>query len=302
MGYVVAWSNVLRPGAGEALGDFVFVVAIPLLLFRTLSQATFEGLSPVPLWIAYFVPLGLTWLVASITIRRAFGRDERGGVVAGLAGSFSNTVLIGIPLVQNLYGETGFAALSLILTIHLPLIMAATVILFEVANAHDRPGTERADGRTLLRNFAQGMIKNPIVIGILAGGAWRFLDLHMPALPASIIDRIADTAVTLALISLGMSLRRFGITRNVPQALVVTVLKSALMPALATVFCLALALPPIAAQVVIVTAAMPTGVNPYLIASRFGTGEALASNAMVIATAVAPITLAFWIWVAATVT
>lgn len=292
----------MREGAGEALGDFVFVVAIPLLLFRTLSRASFDGLDPVPLWTAYFAALGATWIVSTVVIRRVFGRDERAGVVAGLAGSFSNTVLVGIPLVQSIYGEAGFAVLSLILTIHLPIIMAVTIILFEVADAHANPRATKSSPRMLAVGFLRGMARNPIVIGILAGGAWRFLNLEMPALPSNIIDRIADTAPTLALISLGMSLHRFGIARNVPQALVVTLLKSILMPASATVLALLLGLPTLTAQVVIVTAAMPTGVNPYLIASRFGTGEALASNAMVIATATAPLTLAFWIWVAATVT
>ena len=44
IGYVLARRGVLREGAGEALGDFVVAVAIPALLFRTLSQADFGAI------------------------------------------------------------------------------------------------------------------------------------------------------------------------------------------------------------------------------------------------------------------
>ena len=40
----------------------------------------------------------------------------------------------------------------------------------------------------------------------------------------------------------------------------------------------AVGLPPLGVAALTLTAACPTGVNAYLIASRLGTGEALASN------------------------
>ena len=44
--------------------------------------------------------------------------------------------------------------------------------------------------------------------------------------------------------------------------------------------------------------ALPSGVNSYLIAMQFGTGQALASNQMTIATACAVVSTAFWLAVA----
>ena len=52
------------------------------------------------------------------------------------------------------------------------------------------------------------------------------------------------------------------------------------------------------AQVVVVAAALPVGVNPYLIATRFGTGQELASNTMTVSTALAAFTTGFWLLVA----
>ena len=47
IGYAAAWSGVLRRETGEALSDFVFIVAIPVLVFRTLATAVFGGASPL---------------------------------------------------------------------------------------------------------------------------------------------------------------------------------------------------------------------------------------------------------------
>ena len=47
--------------------------------------------------------------------------------------------------------------------------------------------------------------------------------------------------------------------------------------------------------VVTLTAACPTGVNVFLIASRLGTGQALASNALLISTAAGVVTVSLWL-------
>jgi malonate transporter and related proteins len=80
--------------------------------------------------------------------------------------------------------------------------------------------------------------------------------------------------------------------------LALAAIKLFLMPAVALAMAWALGLPPMAAKVAVVAAALPAGVNSYLIAAQFGTGLALASNLMTIATAAAVVTTAFWMSVA----
>ncbi|TIT76533.1 MAG: AEC family transporter, partial [Mesorhizobium sp.] len=52
------------------------------------------------------------------------------------------------------------------------------------------------------------------------------------------------------------------------------------------------------AKVAVVAAPLPSGINSYLIAVQFNTGQALASNQMTIATASAVLTTSFWLTVA----
>ena len=48
-------------------------------------------------------------------------------------------------------------------------------------------------------------------------------------------------------------------------------------------------------RIAVLAAACPTGVNAYLVAARFKTGEALASNAITLSTGLAVLTVSFWI-------
>src|SRR5690606_7286705 len=108
----------------------------------------------------------------------------------------------------------------------------------------------------------------------------------------------AGIAGTVALFSMGLGLRKFGISGNVRPALALSILKLVAMPAIALGVAWAVGLPPLTAKVMVAAAAMPTGVNPYLIATRFGTGQVIASNTMTISTALAVLTTGFWLLVA----
>jgi predicted permease len=112
------------------------------------------------------------------------------------------------------------------------------------------------------------------------------------------VDRVADVASTLALVAMGMSLRNYGIRGHIQAGLLLAALKLLLMPALVLVTARYLVpMPPVWAKVAVIAAACPTGVNAYVVAARFRTGEALASNAITISTALAVITMTLWLTV-----
>lgn len=298
LGYVAGWAGLLRPQAGEALTSFAVVIAVPALLFRTMTTIDFHGAAPWALWLCYFSAVPVAWIAGHLVVTRGFGRDAQAGVVGGIASSFSNLLLLGLPFIMGVFGRPGIDVLLLLLSIHLPTMMAASIVTFELARRGNGPKPSAAK---MLRDFLRNLFSNPLIIGILAGLAWRMTGLAMPALGARFIDAFASIGGTVALFAMGLSLRGFGISGNVKPALALAALKLLLLPATALGVAWLAGLPPLTAQVMVVAAAMPTGVNPYLIASRFGTGQMLASNTMTISTAFAVVTLGAWLSVARTV-
>jgi malonate transporter and related proteins len=295
LGYGFGRAGLLGSRTGDGLTDFAVVIAIPVLLFRTLVEADFAGARPWQVWGVYFLAIALSWGVGHLIVTRLFGREEKAGIVAGVAASFSNLVLIGVPFVLAVFGRQGFEILSLLIMVHLPVMMAASIVLFAWADRHS--GSE-ATPRAVAGQFLRLFLGNPIIIGILAGIAWRLTGWPIPGPARPIVDALAGVAGPVALFAVGLGLVRFGIRGTVGPALMLAPVKLLLMPAIVLGLALLLGLPPLVAKVAVVSAAMPTGVNPYLIASRFGTGQALASNAMTITTAAAALTTALWLLVA----
>jgi hypothetical protein len=295
LGYIAGATGYLKTETGEALAEFAVGVALPLLLFKTITTADFHGSAPWGLWGVYFTSVVVAWTVGHLITTRAFGRDSQAGVVGGVSSAFSNLVLLGIPFSLGVFGQRGFEELSLLISIHLPIMLMASIVLFDLF------GPRRAEGMhplRIVRDFLRKLVHNPLVIGIFCGFLWRLTGLSMPSLAARFVDALAGIAAPLALFSMGLSLRRFGISGNVRPAFVLSLVKLFLMPAVALGLAWAVGLPPLTAQVTVAAAALPSGVNSYLIAAQFGTGQALASNQMTIATALAAITTAFWLSVA----
>jgi predicted permease len=295
LGYIFAKLKILSDATGDGLADFVFVVSTPLLLFRTMLTADFSTGNPWALWLVYFTGVIVAWTAAHCGIRLMFGRDRRAGVVAGVTGAFSNLVFLGMPLMLGVYGQEGLVIISLIISIHMPLMMATSLMLNEWALRKDGViSGETGKAETVIKFFS-ALLRNPLVIGILTGWLVRLSGLSIPQLPMQLISMLADVSGPLALFAMGMGLKKFGISGNVIAAGVNASFKLLLMPAVVFVMAWFLGLPPLSAKVAITAAALPSGVNSYLIATRFGVGQGLSSTSMVLATAASALTLAMWI-------
>lgn len=295
LGYIFARLKILSDTTGDGLADFVFVVSTPLLLFRTMITADFQSSNLWELWLVYFTGVIITWAFAHWGIRMMFGRDRRAGVVAGVTGAFSNLVFLGMPLMLGIYGQEGLVIISLIISVHMPLMMAASLMLNEWALRKDGIITGETSLAHTAVKFFTTLLRNPLVIGILSGWLVRLSGFEIPELPMQLISMLADVSGPLALFAMGMGLKKFGISGNVIAAGVNASFKLMLMPAIVFAMAWLVGLPPLTAKVAITAAALPSGVNSYLIATRFGVGQGLASTSMVLATGASALTLAMWI-------
>ena len=295
LGYLSGVTGYLNSKTGDALSEFAVGVAMPILLFRTMVQADFHGSAPWALWATYFSAAAITWTLGHLVITRIFGRDAQAGVVGGVAAAFSNLLLLGVPLILGVFGNEGFEVLSLIISVHLPAMIMASIILFGIFG---RGKGARLSPVDILRDFFGRLAANPLIVGIVLGLIWRTTGLALPDLASRLVDALADIAGPVALFAMGLGLRKFGISGNVRPALTLSLLKLLLMPAAALAIAWLLGLPPLVAKIVVAAAALPSGVNSYLIATHFGTGQALSSNQMTLSTACAVFTTAFWLTVA----
>lgn len=295
IGWMAAKAGVLKEETGDALGEFVFKIAVPLLIFRTLADAHFEGASPFRLWIAYFLGVAFTWTVSHLVATRIFRRDAKGGVIAGMSASFANNVFIGLPLVSHVVGEDGLVAVSILLAIHLPLMMVAGTILMENAAARV-DGGKRRSLTAILRQVGSNLVRNPLVIALVIGIAFNFSDISLTPAIRTVVDQLAAAAGPVALLSIGMALTRYPIRGDIGLSGTTTGLKLILLPASVLGASHLLGLPADWTAALVLTSSVPTGINTWLIAQRFRSGQSLAASVISISTVFGVLTVSFWAW------
>lgn len=288
LGAAAAAIGLLNDRVADGLSEFVFVIAIPVLLFRTLATAPLPEAQPWGYWTAYFSALAIVWWMTAMLSSRIFGMSGQEVPILSFATVQSNTVFVGIPLILRSFGEAGAVPMFLLIAIHLPLAMTAATLMIE-----------RSEGGAAaqLPAMARKMLLHPIIIGILAGVAYRLTGLPLPAFAGSTMKLLSDAALPTALFALGMTLRRYGFDAPVRILGVVAFLKLLVQPAI--VYLLAfhlLPMPPVWAAVAVLFAACPCGVNAYLLATRYKVGVALTSSALAATTALAVVTTTFWVW------
>lgn len=285
IGYAARRTGFVSERMGEGLSEFVFTLSIPCLIFRTLVKAEIPEVQPWGYWVSYFTGVAAVWILATLAAKRFFGIKGVSGVVAGFSAGQANTIFVGVPMILKAYGDEGAVPLFLLIAVHLPVTMTLATILAE---------GRQASPLIILRRLAT----HPIVIGILAGSAFRPIAHVVPAGIWQIMDLLAGAAIPCALISMGIALRRYGLKMGWRLPALISALKLVAHPLI--VFLLAsqvFHVPPVWTGVAVLFASCPSGINAYLFAERYGEGVALASSAVTLSTVLALGTTLFWLYV-----
>lgn len=268
-GWVSARLFWLPADSVAGLSAFVFNIAIPVMLFHAMVNTTLPTSLPWYFLIAYFAS---TFAVYGLGILFAGPRRFADRVMTGMASSYSNVVLLGIPLVLQAYGEAAQLPLFVLVATHPAVMFCLTTLLAE----------PRTPGVRLLGSTVQVLVKNPVFSCLVAGVAFNLLGWKLPATIDVAAGLLGDAALPCAVFSIGASLAAFRLRGNLRQVAVAVVLKNLVHPLLVAGLCLEFALPPLWTAVAVTLAAAPTGINVYVFAHRYAAPvEAIASTIVV---------------------
>ena len=279
IGYGAARFGYFDETATRALSRFVFQFALPVLLFSSLAQQGRPAEFEVRYLLAFFLGVAVSAGTAALLAR---GRGEQGAQVAivpGFSACYGNVGLLGIPLVLTALGEAATLPLFALVSVHLPTMMMVVTILLE------RGRTDLPAGARLLAT-AKGLWSSPILIGLLLGIAVGASGFGLPGPMAASADLFGRAALPAALFAMGASLAGYQIRGALGLSLALVGLKTVLQPLVVWLlvdYVFAIASP--WSDTAILLAAMPTGVNAYLVAVRYRTGEAEAATAILLSTA-----------------
>ncbi|MCB7136465.1 AEC family transporter [Cellulosimicrobium marinum] len=281
-GYVSARLGVGGPGARTALNQVGFFVASPALLFTVLARADVAALVQAPLAVAAIgavVAAGVFVLVDRSWLRMPAPEATVGAVGSG----YVNANNIGLPVAVYVLGD----ATAVVPVILLQLLVLAPVALLVL----DATTTGRLSWRFVLAQ----PVRNPIILGSAAGAVCSLAGWTPPTAVMAPLDILGGAAIPMILLAFGMSLHGTRpLRRGEARAAVVVASAVKLLVMPVTVFVVAryaFGFDDAAVASAVTLAALPSAQNVYNYAARFGRGEILARDTILVTTLASPVVL-----------
>ena len=281
----------LFPAAGiGGLVSFVNNSATPCLLFRAMLSVDFRTAFDPGFLLSFYIGAFVAFATGIAAARYGFARRPGESVVLGFAAYFTNTVLVGLPIVHRAYGEMALPPIYAIIGLHSPLLMSFGTVAMELA---------RRDGQPLgriLRQAAQRIATNPLLIGITLGLCANLFGLGLPKVIDDATQMMTMAVLPAALFGLGGALNQYKLRESYGQAVVASMLKLVLHPLIALILAIfVFKLPWELTRVAVLMAAIPSGLNVYVFATYYQRATDVAANTILIATVMAVATVSLWL-------
>ena len=263
----------------SGLEKLVYFVLFPALLFNSIARANLALASALPL-----LATGLLTVMAGMllgALARWLFTISRASFASQFQCAFRYNTYIGLAVAAKLYGSEGIAAMGLLTGAMVPPVNVAAVGMLA-----------RVGGGSVWRE----LVKNPLVLGTLAGLLWNTAGLPLPAPMGQFMGRLADAAIALGLLAVGAALRLRGRPGGGYLAggwfLAVKLLA---LPLVTITVAGWMGLSGVYYGVALAFAALPTASSAYILAQRMGGDGASVAWLISAGTLLAMLTLPLWL-------
>ncbi|MBK1697663.1 AEC family transporter [Rhodovibrio salinarum] len=285
-GYLAGRLGLFDQARVRGLSSFAFTFAIPALLFRSMAQMDLAGSVAWPFLLSYYIAAVTMFAVGAVASRLVFARTVAESGIGGLCSSYSNAVLLGIPLLLTAFGERASLPAFLMVAFHSALMFPLVTVVIEIGRGQG----ERL--REIPIATARGLVRNPILWGLGMGLLWNATGWPLPDTLESLLKTLGRAAVPVALFAMGASLVGYRMGRLPLEPLTLSAFKLIAMPALVFVLgSYVFSLDPLWLEVAVVMAALPAGVNVYVLGQQYDANGEGAAATVLLSTALSLVTV-----------
>lgn len=292
LGYLATRGGLFDRADMRVFGKFVINLALPALLFNALSQRSVGEIFNGPYLAAYALG-SLILLSAAVLWYRKVGREGMGrSAIMAMGMSCPNSGYVGYPvLLLTLGAPVAGVALALNMVVENLVIIP---ILLALA---DMERHEAGHWRKLVLQTLQGLVRNPLIIAIVAGFGVSALGIPMPSPVSRTVTLFAQASSALSLFVIGGSLVGLQL-QGVRSAVAQIGIGKLLLHPLCLLAVMTWLVPigdPQLKVALLLTGAMPIMGIYTILAQRQG-HEGLASAALLVATMASFFTLSGLLW------
>lgn len=196
IGYLVVKVGWMPKDNVRPLAWFVVNIGLPAALFKALSSRSFQDI----LHYDYLLVYGLGSLLSFATLfimARLRNKTITECALFGLGASVSNSLMIGFPIITQLFGNEALVPFTLTLIVENLFILPLALALADTGQ-HKESHFLTAFAKSLPQ-----LIKNPIILSIAFGISSTAFGIQLPVLANKVIDVLAVTVAGVSLFAIG---------------------------------------------------------------------------------------------------
>lgn len=287
IGFISAKKKLFDKSQIDTLSAFTFKIAIPAFLFQQLANADLSEIN-LKIYGAFYLPVLIVYLIAWLSnyyFHQKQHHDNAASSVYALSASYSNNVIVGLPVILMLLGEQALPIVFLVVSLH-------SVLLFSLTSAI---AAKEQNFNGL--NFLQKAFYNPFIIAIFSGFILNLLNITLPHVINESLLLMGKPAITLALFLLGASLAFYEIRSEIKFISYAAFLKLLALPLFIFIAShMVFQLSTLATTTLVVLGASPTGVNAYLIAKQHIKHQETTAGTVVVTTLISIMSIPLWLF------
>ncbi|WP_045389925.1 AEC family transporter [Falsirhodobacter sp. alg1] len=289
-GYFARRTNLITDSAVDGVMRFAQNFAVPCLLFSNMATLDLADNFEIGLFASFYSGAVICFILGTLAARFIFKRPAEDSVAIGFCCLFSNSLLLGLPIMERAYGESSLAGNFTIIALHSPILYGLGIATMEIVRAR---GTDLSPAQ-LVRKIVTALMRQPLVIGITLGFAWNMTGLAIPHVVGGGLQMMTRAALPAALFGLGGVLCRYRPEGDMKIITMVCALSLIVHPGIAYLISRLLHLDVDQMRSTVVTASMAPGMNAYLFANIYGVARRVSASSVLLATAGSLFTI--WMW------
>ena len=282
LGYILRHKGATTREFNEIANKLCFQLILPISIFNSITSNGIRNSinARLSFWgVALF--LGIT-AFSLVPVLLASRDPAKRGVLLQCAVR-SNFVYIGLPIVENLFGEKGTAVTAGMLPVVVIVYNVAAVIILAAFSG----GAAKLNFKGLILSI----LRNPLIIGAVLGVAYSLTGLPMPALLDNTLSSIGKMATPLALLSLGGNFEFKAFGKNLGYIAFGTAMRNVITPFIALAAAILLGFRGPELCVLFVEFAAPVAISSYPMAAQMNGDGELAGQLVVSTTALSIATM-----------
>ncbi len=296
LGWFLQRVGLLNDGFNKAGNQYVFKCALPVSLFLSIGKMDlYTDFEPyfcifcfVVTTIVFLGVWGVTW--ALMKDRRLVGAFSQ-------AAARSSAAILGIAFAVNIYGNSGMVPMMILAAV--PFFNIYAVLILTFSPHIDEEGNllpPDSGGGSAVQRACVNVLKNPIILGILAGVPFALLRIKLPVMLDSALDMVGRTATPIALLVVGATFSGGEALKRWKPAVVASFVKLFLLPAIFLPIAALMGFRESELVAILIMVGSPTTVSCYVMAKNMKNDGVLTSNAILLTTLFSSVSITLWLY------